>query len=258
MSKLPNVFNAMNTFRVKHEPEILMGMGIAGLTFSVVWGIKTTIKMTHKYDEECANKNKSKLTFGETFKLCWKAYLPVAVATCVSIPCIIAGNKVSSKRNAALAAAYTISETALQEYKDKAKEVLGDEKVKKIEQAIDQEKVDKSPQNSKEVIICGEGEQIFLESLTGRYFKSDWNFLQQTANQMNEGCLLGNSMAFTVNQWLDMIGVGGTDRLFDQLGWGIDTLGGRQSLLKIRMSTCKTSDNKACCVLAYDVLPEKI
>ena len=64
---------------------------------------------------------KDKLTLKEVFKETWKLYLPVVISTAVSIPCIITGNRVSNKRNMALAAVYTISETALQEYREKNK-----------------------------------------------------------------------------------------------------------------------------------------
>ena len=75
------------------------------------------------------------MTVKETFKLTWKLYLPVALSTVASIPCIVMSNKVSNKRYAALATAYTISEAALQEYQEKTKEIVGEKKAKQITEA---------------------------------------------------------------------------------------------------------------------------
>ena len=113
---MQNPIKFVKPFIAKHEPEILMGMGISGLIFSTAWAIRATIKATKEVENYKNSKNIDKITFKEGFKLTWKYYWPVAASIIVSVPCIIAGNRVSNRKYAALAAAYTISETALQEY----------------------------------------------------------------------------------------------------------------------------------------------
>lgn len=117
---------------VKHEPEILMSMGLVGLVSSVFLAVDATAKAARVVEEEKYRLNKEKLTKTEIIKAVWKLYIPTAVITVASVPCIIAGNRVSSKRNAALAAAYTLSETALEEYQKKTKEVVGEKKKKRF------------------------------------------------------------------------------------------------------------------------------
>ena len=39
-----NIFKTIKPFVARHEPEILMTMGISGMIFSVVWGIKANRK----------------------------------------------------------------------------------------------------------------------------------------------------------------------------------------------------------------------
>lgn len=260
MDKCPKFLTNLNAFRVKHEPEILMSMGLAGLTFSVVWGVKSTIKAVKVCNDAKNKEHKDKLTAKEVIKLTWKYYVPVVLTTALSIPCVILGNRVSSKRNAALAAAYTISETALSEYKEKAKEVVSEEKIKQIEEKISQDKVDKTYEKSESnnIIICDDNEMLFMDSLSGRYFKSSWNKIEETANSMNKGCILGEGMSFSVNRWFEMIGLPSVDSYMDSVGWGIDNLGGKTKLLKIHMSTAKTPDNKVCGVIVYETHPEPI
>lgn len=253
-NKTNEIFNAINAFRVKHEPEILMSMGLAGLTFSVVWGIKTTVKAVKICDKIKQEQEKEKLTPKEVVQATWKLYLPVVATTTLSIPCIILGNRVSSKRNAALAAAYAISETAIQEYKEKAKEIVGEEKVKKIEEEVSKEKVSKKDSS---VIVLGSEESLYYEPLTDRYFKSDWNTIQRCANELNEQALMSTTGQFSLNDWFEKIGLPVTD-IGDDIGWSTSAFDCCSKLLKISMTTAKTKDNKPCGCIQYDTRPKPL
>lgn len=253
-TKTNNLLNTLNTFRVKHEPEILMSMGLAGLTFSVAWGIKSTIKAVRLCDEVKKKENKEKLTAKEVIKTTWKLYLPVVITTGLSIPCVILGNRVSSKRNAALAAAYTISETAMQEYKEKAKEIVGEEKAKKIEEEVNKDKASKKESSA---VIIGEGETLFYEPLTDRYFKSTWNDIQKAANELNEEALGSATGQFSLNDWFEKLGLPSTE-IGDSIGWGTSAYDCCSTLLRIDMTTAKTKDNKPCGCICYETKPKAL
>ena len=79
---------------VKHEPEILMSMGLVGLVSSVFLAVDATAKAARVVEEEKYRLNKEKLTKTEIIKAVWKLYIPTAVLTVASVPCIIAGNRV--------------------------------------------------------------------------------------------------------------------------------------------------------------------
>ena len=110
-----NPLTYIKPFVSKHEPEILMSMGIGGMIFSLAWGIKASFKAARAIDKYKETYGKDKLTAKETIKLTWKLYLPTVLSVAASVPCVIMSNKVSNKRYAAIATAYTISEAALQE-----------------------------------------------------------------------------------------------------------------------------------------------
>ena len=169
-----NPFKLIKPFMVKHEPELLMAMGISGLLFATGWSIKSTFKVSKKIAEYKKEHNCTKLTFREIVKLCWKEYLPVVISTAVSVPCIISGNRVSSKRYAALATAYTISETALQEYQDQTRAIVGEKKAQQIQEAANEEMVKKTYKGNSQVIMTNDGDYKFYEPISGRYFSSTW------------------------------------------------------------------------------------
>lgn len=80
-----------------------------------------------------------------------KAYGPTAIMTTASLVCIFGSNHINKKRIASLAGAYLMSETALKEYKEKAKEVVGVKKAQEISDEIIQDKVNNNPPNPEAV-----------------------------------------------------------------------------------------------------------
>lgn len=252
---MQNPFKLIKPFMVKHEPEILMAMGISGLLFSTIWGIKATFRVSKDIREYKDSKNIDKLTAKEVVKLSWKHYLPVVISTSLSIPCVIAGNRVSSKRYAALATAYTISEAALQEYQETTREIVGERKAKEIQASIDEKNVAKTYKGGNQVIIVDKGESLFFEPLSGRYFKSNWNDIAKAANELNSEALGNMSGQITLNDWFTKLGLEDTD-VGDILGWNIED--GPKSLIDIEISSHITKDNIPCGAISYRNRPSKL
>lgn len=252
---MQNPFKVIRPFMVKHEPEILMGMGISGLIFSTVWGIKATVSAVRAIDKYKAEKNIDKITFKEGFKLTWKYYLPVAASVAISVPCVIAGNHVANKRYATLATAYTISETALQEYQEKTREVVGEKKARQIQEQIDAERVEKTYKGGSQVIMVGNGESLFYEPLSGRYFKSTWNDISKAANELNASALGGIPGTITLNEWFEKLGLDDTD-VGDILGWDLTRDPG--DILEVEISSHITKDNVPCGAISYRRNPTKL
>lgn len=251
-----NIFKTIKPFVARHEPEILMTMGISGMIFSVVWGIKATAKAVRRIDSKKVELNKDKLTAKEVIKETWKLYLPVAVSTAISVPCIVAGNRISNKRAMALAAAYTISETALQEYQDKTKEILGDKKYEALQESISSDKVNKTYKDGiTNVTMIGDGDSLFFDDLSGRYFKTNWNRISKAANELNARALGDLSGVIMMNEWFDILGLESTS-LGDELGWDISD--GKQGIIDISIDSVITPDNQPCGKIRYNSRPKKI
>lgn len=258
-----NILRSIKPYIAKYEPELLMAMGISGMIFSTVWGIRSTIKAselirkTQKEINDIANENKEpahQLTRQEKLKLVWKLYLPVAISMAVSVPCIIAGNRVSNGRNMALAAAYTLSETALQDYKEKTKEISGDKVYEKINESISKDKVQAMHQGSK-VTLIGDGDSLFFEPLSGRFFKSNWNRISKSANELNARALGNVTGVITIGEWYNILGLDST-ALDDVLGWTIAD--GTKGIIDISIDSVLTPDDQPCGAIRYNTVPNKI
>lgn len=252
---------------VKYQPEILIGMGIAGMIFSTVSAVKATVnaqKAIKNYKADgyingdykfIDGKHKDqKLTKTDVIKLTWKYYIPTAISMAISIPCIIAGNRISNTRNMALAAAYTISETALQEYQDKTKEIVGEKNYEKIQETISKDKLESFKPDTK-VTMIGDGDALFHEPLSGRYFKSNWNRIAKSANELNAMAMGTLNGIITLGDWYDILGLEATE-LNNELGWSIQD--GKDGIIDISIDSGLTPDQQPCGVIRYNTRPKKI
>lgn len=247
-----NPLTYIKPFVSKHEPEILMSMGIGGMIFSLAWGIKASFKAARAIDKYKETYGKDKLTAKETIKLTWKLYLPTVLSVAASVPCVIMSNKVSNKRYAAIATAYTISEAALQEYKDKTKEIIGEKKTKQIEESISDDRVTKTYSGGNQVILTGNGDSLFYEPLSGRYFKSNWNDILKAANELNSEAITNMSGQTTLNDWFQKIGLE-TTGIGETLGWNL--MNNSSNLIDISISSHVTKDNVPCGAIYYNRQP---
>jgi hypothetical protein len=183
----------------------------------------------------------------EKAMIVWPYYVPPAVVGTATISSIIMANRISSKRAAALAAAYAISENRLQEYKDKVTEKLGINKERSLRDEIAQDQVNNDPP-SKEVLILGSGDVLCRDSLSGRYFHSSVEMIKRAENKINTE--LFNSQYASLSEFYDEIGLEATD-FSDQMGWNTMNM----EPFEIKFSTTMSPDNRPCLVLDYSTLP---
>lgn len=232
----------------EHSPEILTGIGITGLLSTTVLAVKATPKALRLIDEKKEENNTDELTNMEVVKTCWKCYIPAAVTASVSVACLIGANSVNSKRNAVLATAYKLSESAFSEYKEKVIETIGEKKEEEVRDKIAKDRIEKNPVNNNEVIITGKGDVLCYDVVSGRYFKSDVDKIRKAENTLNKKLM--NDMYCSLNEFYDLIGLPFTQMGFD-LGWNVN-----DSLVEIEFSTQLSEDDTPCVVIQYSVLPK--
>lgn len=238
-----NVAKNVQTFMVKRSPEILTGLGIAGMFTTVVLAVKATPKALRNI-EDLERDGLIPVPKIEIVKSCWKCYIPAAVMGLTSTACLIGATSVSARRTAALAAAYQISETAFSEYRDKVVETIGEKKDKLVREKISEDRVENQPVSKSEVFITNKGDTLFLEPLSKRYFKSDIELIRKVENKLNKEMLQGISGYVSLNEFYDDIGLERTD-LGDDLGWNVE------KLIDIAFDPTITDDERPCLAMHY-------
>lgn len=203
----------------KHSPEILIGMGIAGAASSVIFAVKATPKAMILLEEKRKELGVEKLEAKEIIKTAAPVYIPTAVSFGVSVACIVGASSVNARRNAALTAAYTLSESTLRTYRDKVLETVGEDKEREIRQKAAIEQQQSTPEPQTLVVSSAAGQLKCFDSLSGRYFVSTKNEIDKAVNEFNRQ--LRDDMRISLNDWYDLIGLD-TNKLGDMLGWDIE------------------------------------
>ena len=236
---------------VKHSPEILTGLGIAGMFGTTILAVKATPKALRLIEEKKKEKQVEKLTPMETIQTAGKCYIPACITCAVSTACLIGANSVQARRNAALAAAYTLSEKALTEYKDKVVETIGEKKEEKVREEVVKERVKDRVINDNEIFVTERGETLFLDTITDRVFKSDIEFVKKAVNKINYN-LTHDILGFvSLNEFYDELGLNHS-AIGDSIGWRLDNGAG---LLEMGFYP-EIKDGKPVIALDYRVAPE--
>lgn len=241
------IFKQVRNIAKKHSPEILTGIGIAGMVATTIMAVRATPKAILLINEKEVELGTDELTAREVVKVTWKCYIPATIMGVTSIACIVGASSVNARRNAALATAYTISETALKEYKSKVIETIGDKKEQSIRDAIAKDKVEKNPVENNEIVMTNKGDTLCYDTVSGRYFKSDIDKLKRAENVLNRQMLEDGSVS--LNDFYYEIGLDDI-KLGDDLGW--DT---RTGLINLSFSSQLATDGTPCLVLDFSVSP---
>lgn len=232
----------------KHTPEILTGIGIAGMLTTTILAVKATPKALQLIDERKFDLEVEKLPPIETVKATWKCYIPAAVTGTVSIGCLIGASSVNARRNAALATAYKLSQTALSEYREKVIETIGEKKDQVIRDKINKERIEEKPVSKNEVIITEKGQTLCFDTISGRYFKSDIDKIKKAVNELNRKMVYDNYVS--LNEFYDELDLGHTT-VGDDLGWNMEN-----GFIDIYFSSQIADDGTPCIVVNYDVAPK--
>lgn len=244
----PGIVNIVTSTMKKHNSEILTGLGIAGMLATTILAVRATPKACLDIEDATEDKGE-RLTKIETVKVAGKYYIPAAITCVVSTACLIGASTMSARRSAALATAYTVTETALREYKEKTAELVGERKEKEIREAVIQDKLDKTPvPDTNGVVITGHGDTLCYDVFGGRYFKSSMEFLKQAVNDLNERLLQDGYVS--LNDFFDFADLD-QQKLGDDLGWD-----SRNGQVRISFSSHLAWGKVPCLVVDFSVDPK--
>ena len=247
----PTMSQALKAARMriaKRSPEILMGLGITGMIATSVLAVKATPKALKLMEIRKEELEVEQLPTDEVIKTAWKCYIPAATTGVASIACLIGASSVSSRRSAALAAAYSLSDTALREYREKVVETIGEKKEKVIREKIAEDRLAKDPVSTKEVVATGKGNTRCYDMHSGRYFMSDIDLIKKAVNELNRQIVL--DMYVSLNEFYDLLGLNHSDLGYD-LGWNVEN-----GLVEIDFGSHLSEDGVPCVTMSYSVAPK--
>lgn len=248
----------------KNAPTILTVTGITAMASSTYWAVKATPKALALKEKAEVEKNKKAGTFKgdkvndwipltkvEIVQTCWRCYAPAFITGVLGAACLIGANSMNLRKNAALAAAYALSETNFKEYREKTLEEVGEKKEEKIRNAVAKEKITKNPVNTSTVLETGNGDTLCYDAICGRYFKSSIEKLKSALNELNMELVQDGYVS--LNQYYDLIGLP-DGMLGDDLGWSIND---HHATVQLDLSAQLTKDEAQtpCMVVSFKYGP---
>lgn len=228
---------------VDNSSTILTAIGVTGVVTTAVLTGRATFKasvLILEKEEETDNCLRPK----EMAELTWKLYVPAIGTGAVSIASIIYANRIGTRRAAAVAAAYTLSERAFAEYREKILEKVGEKKETEYRDELAQDRVRKNP--PREVIIIEGNSVLCYDAYTGRYFTSNVETLKKAQNDINYAVL--NSYYASLTDFYEKIGLPRTSSS-DEFGWNSD------KMLELKFSAVLTEEQKPCMSIEFAVAP---
>lgn len=226
----------------KNSTTILTIFAVGGVVATGVSAAKDTIKArdvikAHEMDEELKTEQYESVpgeemtgpivffrdrTRWEKVKLAWRCYIRTILIGSGTILCIVGAHSIDTKRRVALAAAYSLSEEAAKEFRDKVTETIGENKVKKIDTEIAQDHATKTPFLEENITHTGKGEEIMFDSWSGRYFKSSRTQVERDILALNKE-MMESQDSKSVNDYYEAIGLPYLpNAVGEYFGWNFD------------------------------------
>lgn len=224
----------------KHSPEILTAAAALGVVATGYFAYRGGIKVgLEEAEEELTTKEKAKIIVKEMW--------PAVGMGGLTIAAIISSNIISIKRQKALASAYAITSEAYQTYKRHVIEKLGEKKEDELRGEIAESDVKADPPNDEVIFNTGRGNTLFKDRISGRYFRSDIDFVRRQQVTVNQWLMAGEDWV-SVNDWYSLIGLENLEDL-DDLGWNVE------EGVHFDFNACLTPDNEPAIVIDYDISP---
>jgi hypothetical protein len=229
-----------------NSPVILTGLGVAGVLATAFLTGKATFKAANviamRQDPEY---NSDMPDAKEKLQLVWKLYIPPAVAVFATVTAIVFSHKIDTRRAAAVAAAYAISERGWNEYKDKIVEKIGPKKEEAARDEIAQEYVTKNPPKGT-VLVMGNNDVLCCDMWSRRYFRSTMEKIKTA--MVNTNYKVINHDYASLTSFYDELGLEPTTES-DDIGWNT------ACLLDLVFSHALTPDSEPCLTFEFRALP---
>lgn len=213
----------------KYSPVALSCAASMGVVVTAVAAVKATPKALNliradsrrNYDgDPCAYTKK------EAVASAWKCYIPAVALGASTIACIMGANALNRRQQAVLTSAYALLNNSYKEYKEKLKELYGEEAHNAIIDSIVSEKCKDANISApvgwyKSTLDFGEGTEAeitrtFYDSFSQRYFETTISKVIEAEYHLNRNFMFKG--VIPLNEFYEFLGLEKTE-LGEMVGW---------------------------------------
>lgn len=192
----------------KHGTSILSFAAIVGVVATGIAAAKASKKVEEK------RPKRIRMTKMEYIREYWKDYIPTVIIGGATCACIASANHISKKQQAALVAACVAAGERFSDYREKTKEIFGEEADTKIQNSIVKDKME-----AVEDLDRPEGEELlFFDRYSDRYFNATMDHVLEAEYHFNRNLQLRDYAV--VNEFYEFLGIGpDPNGRGDDVGW---------------------------------------
>ena len=239
-----------------NSPLILTSLGVAGTITTAVLTGKASFKAAELIHDNTLEKKantppgeRTFITYKENVQLTWTLYIPAVATGVMTISTIVLANQIGTRRTAAMAAAYTITDRAFTEYKEKVVEKIGENKEREVRDEIAQDRVNRGSGSQEIVVITDTNKVMCHDAYSNQFFMSDMETIRKAENTINQQIL--HSDYATVSDLYSYIDADGLEptSISGDMGWNTD------KFLEISYSTTMYKDKTPCISIDFATVP---
>ncbi len=213
----------------KYSPVALSCAASAGVVVTAIAAVKATPKAVMLIQSDSRKNHDGDpyaYTKKEAFMSAWKCYIPAAVFGVSTIACIMGANTLNGRQQTALTGAYALVQSSYKGYKDKLKELYGEEAHNAIVDSLVKEKC-------KDITVSASGgwydstldfgeemepeiSRTFYDSFSQRYFETTIAKVIEAEYHLNRNFMFKG--VIPLNEFYEFLGLEKTD-LGDAVGW---------------------------------------
>jgi hypothetical protein len=231
---LSNILRTTKSLITANSPVLLTGAAIAGVVTTGFLAARGGYQARGIIDEAEA-ASELPLTTQEKVQLTWLCYAAPAVTGVSAVASVVGVHVIHTKRHAALAGLYAMTTTKLDDYRDKAEELLGSKKSQALNDSIAAKSIEKNPPDNKQVVILEGGSELCHDDWSGRYFMGNLPMIERAMNYVN--LKLAKDGSASLNDFYDEVGLPEIP-MGDRFGWS----GGSVNL---KFGTASAPDGRA-------------
>ena len=209
-----NIISQIKTFGTgalkamnRHRMEIAAGAGI----FSIWISNYLTYKETPKFVMACASKERElgrPLTKWEKVKLAAVIFLPTVGTQVAGTAAIVYSTATGRKNQAAMAALYSASEKALDEYQKKVVDKIGEkESTEARKEATRENYQNMQPPKQQDIRSTGHGDQLCYMPAIDKWFRCAPTWLSHVNDEISNRLYNGFEMEISFNEVLGEVGL---------------------------------------------------
>lgn len=202
----------MKAFIKRNGSTILTCVGAVGVVATTVTAVKVTPKAIDILEQAERDKGEE-LTNLEKVRVAGPSYIPAVLIGAGTIACMFGADILSKKQQASLMSAYALVSNSYKEYKDKVRELLGEDAEKEILAEITKDHYDKDKDNIKRE---DDEKELFYDYFSERYFESTMEDVLRAEYNLNKQIAV-NTGAY-LNEFYEFLDIPSIEA-GKELGW---------------------------------------